>query len=136
MSSCDLRIAIVLLVLFTSFNERDFVVPPHDIAPVRFIVFFKLCVEFEILSDAHDDVLRRHSWVSLVEALIPLAVAEVEGSHAKSHIYDRSLLSRLVLDFYASEQGVLISGHKQQTTLGHLLKQIPRAKSVLSRQVS
>ena len=57
MASSDLGIAVVVLVLTASLHERNFVVPPHDIAPIRLVVFLELGIELQVLSDAHHDVL-------------------------------------------------------------------------------
>ena len=81
-SVLNLRIAVFILVLAAALYERHFVVPPHDVAPVRLIVFFEFCIELQVLSDAHHDVIGRDTWVGLVTALIPLALTEVECSYA------------------------------------------------------
>ena len=44
-SCSDLSIAVLILTLFTALYERDLIIPPHDIAPVRFVIFLKLGIE-------------------------------------------------------------------------------------------
>ena len=109
MTSLDRGIAAVL-VLTAVLNERDFVVPPHDIAPVGLEVFQELVVKLKVLTNAHDDVLGRHTRVRLVTALIPLALAEVESANAKSDINDGTLLSCLILRLNTSELSILVAG--------------------------
>ena len=89
---CDLSVA-GLLVLAAPADVGNLVVPPHDIVPVDVVVLFKLGIELQVLSNAHHDVLRRHTWLGLVRGLVPLALPEVEGPHAQSHIDDGALLS-------------------------------------------
>ena len=94
-SRFDLCIAVVSLVLAAPLHERNFVVPPHDIAPVRFVIFLKLGIELQIFSDSHDDVVWGNTRVVSISSLVPLAFTEVEGADTKSHINDGTLLSRL-----------------------------------------
>ena len=110
-------VAIVILVLATALDEGHFVVPPHDVAPVRLIVFFKLSIELKILSDAHDDVVWGDTWVCLIAALIPLALAEMEGTHTKCHVNDGTFFSCLVFNFNSSQLGILISRHEENSAL-------------------
>jgi len=77
----DMRTTISLHVIATSLNKRDFVVPPHDVAPVRLVVFLEFGVELNIFSDSHNYIFGRHSRVRLFFGLIPLAVLEMEGAH-------------------------------------------------------
>ena len=133
-TSLDLRIA-GILVLAAVLDEGDFVVPPHDIAPVGLVVFLELGVELEVLADAHDDVLGRHAGVSLIAALVPLALAEVEGADAEGNIDDRALLSRLVLHLDAGQLSILIARHEQDAGLGKLLKKVAWGEIILIGEV-
>ena len=96
MTLLDLSIA-SLLILSAIFDEGDFVVPPHDIAPVRLIVFKELIIKFKVLTNTHDNVFRGHSRVRLIFALIPLALTEVEGTDAKGNVNDCTLFSSLMI---------------------------------------
>ena len=117
-SISDLSRAVLSLVLAAALYERNFVVPPHDVAPVRLIVLLKLCIKFQVLPDAHYDVIRRDTRVGLVTALIPPALTEVESSYTQRHINNGSLLGSLVFHFDTSEFGILVSRHEQDSTLG------------------
>lgn len=117
-------IAVLGLVLAAAFNEGHFVVPPHNIAPVRLVVLFKFSIELKILSDAHYNVVGGDARVCLVTALVPLALPEMEGTHAKSYINDGTFFSSLVFDLNTSELSVLVSGHQQDSTFGKLLEQV------------
>ena len=132
---CDLSIAAGLHVVAASFNEGDLVVPPHDVAPVWLVVFLKLSVELQVLSDLHDDVLGRHTWIGRVFALVPLALTEVEGTHGQSHIDDGSLFSSTVLELDASELGILVARHQEDATLGKLFKQVAWREAIFAIQV-
>lgn len=132
----DLSIAATFHVIAAAFDKGDFVVPPHDVAPVNFVVFLELLIELQVLTDAHNDVLRRHTWVGLVSALIPLAVLEVEGAHAQSHVDDCSFLGRLVFNFDTSQLCVLVSGHQKDSALSELLKQVARSETILVSKMS
>lgn len=125
-------IAVLSLILAAAFNKGHFVVPPHDIAPVRLVVFFELRIELKILSDAHYNVVWGDAGVSLVTALVPFAFTEVEGTHAKGYIYNSTLFCSLVLDLDTSKLCVLVSWHQQDSTFGELLEHIAWCKSVLS----
>ena len=94
-SCSDLSIAVLILTLFTAFYERDLIIPPHDIAPVRFVIFLELGIELQIFSDSHDDVVWGNTRIVSISSLVPLAFTEVEGADTKSHINDGTLLSRL-----------------------------------------
>ena len=125
-------IAVLSLVLAAAFNKRHFVVPPHDITPVRLVVFFELCIKLKILSDAHYDVVWGDARVSLVTALVPFAFTEVEGTHTKGYIDNSTLFCSLVLDLDTSKLCVFISWHQQDSTFGELLEHITRCKSILA----
>lgn len=135
MASCNLRIARVL-ILAAILNEADLIVPPHDIVPVGLEIFLELGIKLEVLTNAHHDVLRRHSWVCLVAALIPFAFAEVESANTKGNIDDCTLLSSSVLQLDAGKLSVLISWHQQDAALRQLFKQITRREAVFLSQVS
>ena len=117
----NLRITVLCLILATSRDEGDFIVPPHDVTPVRFIVFFELCIELQVLPDAHHDVVWRDTRVSLITALVPFALTEVESTHAQGYINNCTLLSSLVLDLDTCKLGILVARHEQDSTLGELL---------------
>jgi len=76
-----MRTAISFHVIATTLHKRDFVVPPHDVAPVRLVVFLKFGIELNIFSDSHDYIFWRYSRVCFFFGLIPLAVLEMEGAH-------------------------------------------------------
>lgn len=120
-STGDSSLAVLILILSAALNEGHFVVPPHDVAPVRLVVFLKLGVELKVLSDTHDDVIGRNTWVGLITALIPLALAEVEGTDTKSNIDDGTLFGSLVLDLDTSKLSIFVSWQKKDAALGELL---------------
>jgi len=110
-----------ILVLTAVLHERDFVVPPHDVVPVRLVVFLELGIELKVLTNAHDDVFGRHSRVGLVLALVPLAFAEMECTHTKGDINDSTLFGSLVFRFNTGQLGILVTGQQKNTALGKLL---------------
>lgn len=128
----DLRIAAIRLVLTAALHEGDFVVPPHDVSPVRLVVFLKLSIELQVLSDPHHDVVWGDARVSLVATLIPFALAEVEGAHSKGNVDDGTLLGSLVLDFDARKLGIFVPRHEQNAALGQLLQQVAWSKAILA----
>uniref|UniRef100_A0A7S3MNL8 Uncharacterized protein n=1 Tax=Favella ehrenbergii TaxID=182087 RepID=A0A7S3MNL8_9SPIT len=130
------RCVAAILVLPAVLDEGNLVVPPHDVAPVRLVVFLELGIELQVLSDAHHDVLGGHSWVSLVAALVPLALTEVEGAHAESNIDNCALFRSSVLELDAGKLGVLVSGQEQDAALGQLIEEVAGREVVFISQVS
>ena len=136
MTWSNLGIAVVFLALFAAFYKRNFVVPPHYVAPVRLIIFFELGIELKVFSDTHHNVILRHAWVSLIATLIPLAFAEVESTYTEGNIDDSTLFSSLVLNLDTGEFGILVSWHEQNAALGQLLEHIARCETVFVGEVS
>jgi len=70
-------------IIATTLHKRDFVIPPHDVAPVRFVILLEFGVELYIFADSHDNVFWGYSRICLISALIPFTVLEMEGAHAQ-----------------------------------------------------
>lgn len=136
MTWSNLGIAVVFLALFAAFDERNFIVPPHHVAPVRLIIFFEFGIELKVLSNTHHNVILRHAWVRLITTLIPLAFTEVESAYTESNINNSTLLSSLILNLDTGKLGILISWHKQDAALGQLLEHIARCETVFVGEVS
>ena len=132
----NLSVAVVFLALFAAFNERNFVVPPHYITPVRLIIFLELGIKFKILSDAHHNVILRHARVRLITTLVPLAFTEVESTNTKGNIDYSTLFSSLVLNLDTSKLSILVSWHEQDAALGQLLEHIAWCESVFIGEMS
>ena len=124
------------MILATAGDEGDFIVPPHDIAPVRLIVFLELRVELQVLPDTHHDVIWGDARIRLITALIPFALTEVEGTHAQGDINDGTLLRSLILNLNSRKLGILVTGHEQDSALGKLLEQIAGCEAILVGEVS
>jgi len=134
-TSGNLCIAVLILALLATLDKTDFIVPPHDILPVRFVVFVELWVVCQVLSYPHDNVVRGNAWVLWVSGHVPLAPSEVEGTYAESHIVNCSVFSLLVLKVDGSMLSIFIARQKQDTTLHHFLQQVAGSEATLVVQV-
>jgi hypothetical protein len=113
---CDAHVAL-FVILASAFNEGRLVVPPHDVSPVGIGIFLEFTVEFEVLSDLHDDVVWADSWILSGFSLIPFASSVMERAHRAGHIDDGSLLSALVLLLDTCKLSILVARHQVKTTL-------------------
>ena len=95
MTFCELYVALGVGV-FAAVDKRNFVVPPTEVAPIRFQVFFELAVHFWVLADTQDNTVSGDTWL-VCSTLVPLCFLVMECAHGAGNVNNSPVLGTPVL---------------------------------------
>ena len=113
----------LFISLLRSFNERHFVAPPHDLSPVRLLIFSKSLVVLQIFTNPEYNCVCSNAWNLCIFPLVPFAAPIMECSHRAGDINDRTLLCVSVFLFDSSELSIFIARHQMNSALWKLEQQ-------------